>query len=106
MTPTIGNNSARSFDGEGIPRQRVNLVENGVPRNLVYPPRASAKKRPGPNPLATVSLSPNEYGEAPMNLVFSGGDSSLEKNGRQHRSRTAGHPASGTFAKLILTKKS
>src|SRR4029077_16273683 len=25
-----------AFDGEGIPRQRVNLVEHGVPRNLVY----------------------------------------------------------------------
>src|SRR5258708_16733954 len=31
------------FDGEGIPRQRVSLVENGVPKNLVYS-RASAKK--------------------------------------------------------------
>jgi len=65
------------FDGEGIPRQRVNLVENGIPRSLVYS-RSSAKKaktKPTGHGLAL----PNEYGEAPMNLVFGGGDSSLEK---------------------------
>jgi predicted Zn-dependent protease len=66
-----------SFDGEGIPRQRVNLVENGVPRNLVYS-RASAKKAKT-KPTGHGFALPNEYGEAPMNLVFSGGDSSLEK---------------------------
>jgi predicted Zn-dependent protease len=65
------------FDGEGIPRQRVNLVENGVPRNLVYS-RASAKKA-RQKPTGHGFALPNEYGEAPMNLVFSGGDSSLEK---------------------------
>jgi PmbA protein len=65
------------FDGEGMPRQRVNLVESGVPRNLVYS-RASAKKAKK-KPTGHGFALPNEYGEAPMNLVFSGGDSSLEK---------------------------
>src|SRR6266404_1141031 len=65
------------FDGEGIPRQRVSLVENGVPKNLVYS-RASAKKS-GKKPTGHGFGLPNDYGEAPMNLVFSGGDSSLEK---------------------------
>ena len=65
------------FDGEGIPRQSVLLVDRGVPKNLVYS-RISAKaarKQPTGHGFAL----PNEYGEAPMNLVFSGGDSSLEK---------------------------
>jgi PmbA protein len=65
------------FDGEGIPRQRVTLVEQGIPKNLVYS-RASAKatkKKPTGHGFAL----PNEYGEAPMNLVVSGGSSSLEK---------------------------
>jgi PmbA protein len=65
------------FDGEGIPRQQVLLVDRGVPKNLVYS-RASAKsahKKPTGHGFAL----PNEYGEAPMNLVFAGGDSSLEK---------------------------
>ena len=65
------------FDGEGIPRQRVSLVENGVPRNLVYS-RATAKKS-GKKPTGHGFALPNEYGEAPMNLVFGGGDSSVEK---------------------------
>src|SRR5260221_7030436 len=65
------------FDGEGIPRQRVSLVEDGVPKNLVYS-RDSAKKA-GKKPTGHGFGLPNDYGEAPMNLVFSGGDSSLEK---------------------------
>ncbi len=65
------------FDGEGIPRQQVLLVDRGIPRNLVYS-RAAAKaahKQPTGHGFAL----PNEYGEAPMNLVFSGGDTTMEK---------------------------
>jgi len=65
------------FDGEGLPRQRVLLVDRGIPKNLVYS-RATAKaerKKPTGHGFAL----PNEYGEAPMNLVFTGGDSSVEK---------------------------
>jgi len=65
------------FDGEGIPRQKVLLVERGVPRNLVYS-RSTArklKKKPTGHGLPL----PNEYGEAPMNLVMEGGTASLEE---------------------------
>ncbi len=65
------------FDGEGLPRQKVLLIERGVPRNLVYA-RTTAKKM---NAKATghgIPL-PNEWGEAPVNLVFEGGSSSLEE---------------------------
>jgi predicted Zn-dependent protease len=65
------------FDGEGMPRQRVSLVEKGVPQNLVYS-RASAKKA-GKKPTGHGFGLPNEYGEAPVNLVFGGGGSSVEK---------------------------
>jgi PmbA protein len=65
------------FDGEGMPRQRVSLVEKGVPKHLVYS-RASAKEA-GKKPTGHGFGLPNEYGEAPMNLVFGGGDSSVEK---------------------------
>ncbi|MGC2529529.1 MAG: TldD/PmbA family protein [Candidatus Acidiferrum sp.] len=65
------------FDGEGMSRQRVLLVDRGVPKNLVYA-RTSAKSA-GEKPTGHGFALPNEYGEAPMNLVFSGGDSSLEK---------------------------
>jgi PmbA protein len=65
------------FDGEGIPRQKVLLVDRGLPKNLVYS-RASAKAARR-QPTGHGFALPNEYGEAPMNLVFSGGDSSVEK---------------------------
>jgi PmbA protein len=65
------------FDGEGIPRQRVLLVDRGVPKNLVY--ARSTAKRARKKPTGHGFALPNEYGEAPMNLVFSGGESSLEK---------------------------
>jgi predicted Zn-dependent protease len=65
-----------TFDGEGIPRQRVLLVDQGVPKNLVYS-RASAKIAKK-KPTGHGFVLPNEYGEAPMNLVFSGGKASLE----------------------------
>ena len=65
------------FDGEGVPRQRVLLVDQGVPKNLVYS-RASAKAA-RKKPTGHGFMLPNEYGEAPMNLVFSGGNASLEE---------------------------
>jgi PmbA protein len=65
------------FDGEGMPRQPVLLVDRGVPKNLVYS-RASAKMEKK-KPTGHGFMLPNEYGEAPMNLVFSGGKSSLEE---------------------------
>jgi PmbA protein len=70
--------SGTPFDGEGIPRQRVQLVENGVVKRLVYA-RATAKKmahsefkdRVGPvEPTGHGFSLPNEMGEAPMNIVF------------------------------------
>jgi predicted Zn-dependent protease len=65
------------YDGEGIPRQKVLLVDRGVPKNLVYSRRAAKDARKSAT--GHGFMLPNEYGEAPMNLVFSGGDSSLEK---------------------------
>ncbi len=65
------------FDGEGLPRQKVLLVDRGVPRNLVYA-RATAKKMKT-KPTGHGFSLPNEYGEAPMNLVFAGGTSTLEE---------------------------
>jgi PmbA protein len=65
------------FDGEGMPRQRVTLVDRGVPKSMVYS-RATAKAEKKAATGHGFAL-PNEYGEAPMNLVFSGGDSSLKE---------------------------
>lgn len=65
------------FDGEGVPRRKVALVERGVPLNLVYS-RASAKKAKT-NPTGHGFSLPSEDGEAPFNLVFAGGNTSTEE---------------------------
>ncbi|MGC2418365.1 MAG: TldD/PmbA family protein [Candidatus Acidiferrales bacterium] len=67
--------SGPAYDGEGMPRQKVLLVDKGVPKNLVYS-RATAKKMKA-KPTGHGFSLPNDYGEAPMNLVFAGGDKSL-----------------------------
>lgn len=69
--------SGMPFDGEGLPRQRVLLVDRGVPRNLVYS-RATAKKMRA-KPTGHGFSLPNEWGEAPVNLVFAGGEASVEE---------------------------
>jgi len=69
--------SGAPFDGEGLPRQKVLLVDRGTPKNLVYS-RATAKKMKA-KPTGHGFSLPNDYGEAPMNLVFAGGDKSTEE---------------------------
>ncbi|MGH9716580.1 MAG: TldD/PmbA family protein [Candidatus Acidiferrales bacterium] len=69
--------SGPAFDGEGMPRQRVMLIDRGVPKNLVYA-RATAKKMKA-KPTGHGFSLPNEYGEAPMNLVFVGGNKSIDE---------------------------
>jgi PmbA protein len=69
--------SGAPFDGEGIPRQKVLLVDKGVPKNLVYA-RATAKKMKA-KPTGHGFSLPNDMGEAPMNMVFSGGKASVDE---------------------------
>lgn len=69
--------SGAPFDGEGMPRQKVLLAERGVPKNLVYA-RATAKKMKA-KPTGHGFALPNEFGEAPMNLVFDGGSTPVEE---------------------------
>src|SRR5258708_21725857 len=66
------------FDGEGMGRQRVQLVEKGVVKRVVYA-RATAQKmknseyaaKVGPiEPTGHGFPLPNEVGEMPMNIVF------------------------------------
>ncbi len=64
------------FDGEGMPRERVVLVDAGVVKNLVYSRRSA--EQAGKKPTGHGFPLPNEYGEAPLNLVVEGGKTSLE----------------------------
>jgi predicted Zn-dependent protease len=70
--------SGAPFDGEGLRRQRLPLVENGVVKRLVYA-RATAERMKQSEykdkvgviePTGHGFAIPNEMGEAPMNIVF------------------------------------
>jgi PmbA protein len=65
------------FDGEGMPRQRVPLVDRGVVKSLVYARQTAHKMNTQPTghgfPL------PNEIGEAPLNIVMDGNRSTIEE---------------------------
>ena len=72
--------SGAPFDGEGMRRQRVPLVERGIIKSVVYA-RGTAQKmkkselasKVGPIvPTGHGFLLPNEMGEMPANIVFGG----------------------------------
>jgi PmbA protein len=65
------------FDGEGLRRQKLALVDAGVPREVAYA-RSSARKA-GVEPTGHGFPVPNEIGEAPMNIVIAGGSTTLDE---------------------------
>jgi predicted Zn-dependent protease len=70
--------SGAPFDGEGMRRQRVSLVENGIVKRVVYA-RGTAERMkksaaPKVGPIAPTGHGfplPNEMGEMPSNIVLS-----------------------------------
>jgi predicted Zn-dependent protease len=68
--------SGPQFDGEGVSRKQVTLVDGGVVTGLTYA-RKTAKAM-GTEPTGHGFPLPNEYGEAPMNIVFDGGSTSVD----------------------------
>jgi len=74
--------SGSPFDGEGMRRNRVSLVEKGVVKRLVYArataakmTRSEYKQSVGPiEPTGHGFPLPNEIGDAPMNIVVEGGN--------------------------------
>lgn len=69
--------TGQAFDGEGLPRKRLTLVEKGAAKQVAcgrYPARVEGEQSTGHGfPL------PSEIGEAPMNIVFEGGPASVEE---------------------------
>ena len=65
------------FDGEGMPRTSLRLVEAGVPKEIAVSRSAALKSNLVPTghgyPL------PNEVGEAPGNIVIAGGESTIDQ---------------------------
>jgi PmbA protein len=69
--------SGAPFDGEGIRRRPLTLVENGVVREIAYCRQAAALARVAPTGHGLPV--PNEIGEAPVNIVIAGGDATVEQ---------------------------
>lgn len=65
------------FDGEGVPRRKLTLVDRGVPREVAYS-RASAH-RAGVEPTGHGLPVPNEMGELPVNIVIAGGSDTIDQ---------------------------
>jgi predicted Zn-dependent protease len=68
--------SGAPFDGEGVPRRRLTLVDGGVVRDIAYSRHAAALA--GAAPTGHGFPLPNDYGETPANIVIAGSDSSVE----------------------------
>jgi predicted Zn-dependent protease len=60
-----------AFDGEGYPKSKLTLVENGMLKGLASS-RISAHRYNGVNPTGHELPLPNPLGEAPTNLVIKG----------------------------------
>ena len=77
------------FDGEGVRRKQVTLVDKGVVKNLVYARGTAEKMRHSDYagkvgkiaPTGHGFALPNEMGEAPANIVFvtGGGEQTIEQ---------------------------
>lgn len=64
-------------DGEGVPRQKLQLVKDGVLQKL--PCCRSAAHALGQTPTGHGFVIPNELGEAAGNLVFGGGTATVDE---------------------------
>jgi PmbA protein len=69
--------SGPPFDAEGVARRRLTLVDKGVVRDIAYCRQQAAIA--GVEPTGHGYPLPNEIGEAPVNVVFSGGETPLEE---------------------------
>jgi predicted Zn-dependent protease len=66
------------FDFEGVPKQKVMLIENGVARNAVYD-SATAAREPGKVSTGHGLPAPNTMGPLPINLFLKPGRATTEE---------------------------
>ncbi len=66
-----------AFDYEGVAKQRVSLIEEGVCRDVVYDAQTAA--RAGRASTGHGLPAPNPYGPFPLNMAMAGGSQSREE---------------------------
>jgi PmbA protein len=70
----------KAFDFEGVPKQRVTLIENGVARDVVWDRRTA--KQAGDGRVSTghgLSAPAQAFGPVPFNLSLAPGDASVDE---------------------------
>ncbi|MCL0049036.1 TldD/PmbA family protein [Dehalococcoidia bacterium] len=65
------------FDFEGVPKQKVVMIENGIAKGVVYDSYTAGKE--GTRSTGHGLPAPNTYGPMPLHLFMKEGDSSLEE---------------------------
>ncbi|HSR34473.1 MAG TPA: TldD/PmbA family protein [Anaerolineae bacterium] len=66
------------FDFEGVPKQRVDLIEGGVARGVVYDSYRAGKEQ-GKESTGHALPAPNTFGPFPLNTFFAPGDAAIEE---------------------------
>ncbi|HDQ72129.1 MAG TPA: TldD/PmbA family protein [Chloroflexi bacterium] len=66
------------FDFEGVPKQRVSLIENGVARGVVYD-SFTAGREEGKSSTGHSLPAPNTFGPLPVNLFMAPGQASRDE---------------------------
>jgi predicted Zn-dependent protease len=66
-----------AFDFEGVPKQRVELVEGGICRGVVYDAQTAARE--GRRSTGHGLPAPNSYGPFPINMLMAGGATGREE---------------------------
>ena len=66
------------FDFEGVPKQRVALIDGGVARGVVYD-TYTAGKEPGQHSTGHALPAPNAMGPVPLNVFMAPGEATLDE---------------------------
>lgn len=66
------------FDFEGVPKQRVDLIDQGVARGVVYDSYHAGKEE-GRSSTGHALPAPNAYGPLPINTFMAPGEATLEE---------------------------
>jgi len=66
------------FDFEGVPKQRVNLIERGIAKAVVYDSYTAGREK-GKKSTGHALPAPNTYGPVPLNLFMGTGETTKEE---------------------------
>jgi PmbA protein len=70
----------KAFDFEGVPKQRVTIVENGVAKDVVWDRRTAKRSGDGRQSTGHALSAPAQgFGALPLNMAFTGGDATRDE---------------------------